>query len=452
MTTFEKQQAYFKKGLTKDPDFRILQLQLLRKVVLDHEEDIMDAMAVDLNRPAFESYVSGVALILQEIDNAIRSIPKWVKPIKVHTDKVHFPADSFYVHEPKGTVLVMAPWNYPVHLVLLPLVGAMAAGNTVIIRPSEQTAHVASLVETMLNNNFKEEYVHVVRGDRAVASDLMTLPFDHIFFTGSKEGGKAVLRAAAENLTPVTLELGGKSPCIVDKTANLEIAAKRIVWGKFQNAGQLCLAPDYLLVHESVKDQLIVYMTEWMQKFYGKDLEDDHYGTIISKKHVMRLANYIESANVIYGGRYDRESLLVEPTLIDHVEWTDPVMQDEIFGPVLPILTYETFQDIITLLQDKDKPLAFYLFSEDKGHQELILGSLSFGGGCINDVLSHMSNHHLPFGGVGSSGMGRYHGWFSFETFSHAKSWMKRGTKIDLHLKYPPYTKGKLNMVKKIFE
>lgn len=449
----EKQRQFFLKGLTRDVSYRIEQLQLLKKGIKLYEPKLIDALAEDLGKSEFESYATEIGLLYEEIDLMIAQIKRWSLPKKVKTPKVHFPAVSTVKWVPKGVVLVIAPWNYPVQLALMPVIGAIAAGNCCILKPSELTPHVAEALQSLGDDFLKTSVFAVINGDKNVGEQLIHSQFDHIFFTGSTSVGKLVMKAAAEHLTPVTLELGGKSPCIVDQYANIEVAAKRIVWGKFLNAGQTCVAPDYLYVHEAVKEKLVNKMIEAIESFYGKEpISSKDYGKIVSERHLDRLVHLIQGTHVIYGGRMDADALKFEPTLVDEVNWHSEVMKEEIFGPILPIMTYTSLTEVMTEIESRPNPLALYIFTEDSEIQELVTSNLRFGGGCINDTISHVANANLPFGGAGASGIGSYHGKSSFENFSHLKSMMNKSTKIDASLKYPPYGIAKLTMLRRVMK
>lgn len=453
LKSIENQRAYFNSSITRDVSFRIFQLKLLKKIVKDYEEQLIKALYEDLHKSAFESYASEISLVYEEIDYFIKHLPKWVKAESVKTSMIHFPSESYIVREPRGVSLIVSPWNYPVNLALLPLVGTIGAGNCCILKPSELTPNVSAILAKMINDHYKTEYIHVVLGDADLGAELTAAPFDHIFFTGSVAVGKKVMQAASQRLTPLTLELGGKSPCIVDETANLEVAAKRIIWGKLMNAGQTCVAPDYLLVQETVKDKLVHLMVEAIQSFYGPDYKASiDYPRIVSERHTARLGGLLEGTRVIYGGEVVPEERYVAPTLVDEVSLDSLIMKEEIFGPILPILTFDTLDTAIDLVRRAANPLALYCFSESEVNQNKLMTSISFGGGCINDTLSHVTNANMGFGGVGESGMGAYHGYKSYLTFSHEKSILKKGTKIDMALKYPPYNGTKLKALRQLIK
>jgi aldehyde dehydrogenase (NAD+) len=371
----------------------------------------------------------------------------------VKTPLVHLGSKSYIYPEPYGTVLIVGPFNYPFQLVMEPMIGAMAAGNCVLLKPSEFTPNVSKVMTKIIQENFEEGYISVMEGGKDVTSELIHSPFDYIFFTGSVEVGKIVMKAAAENLVPVTLELGGKSPCIVDKDANLEVAAKRIVWGKYMNAGQTCVAPDYILVHREVKEQLVKNLATTIKDFYGENpQESKDYGRIVNERQFDRLVSLLDERKVVAGGSHHREELFMEPTLMNEVSWDDKVMQEEIFGPILPILEYGDLQQAIEQINANPKPLALYLFTENGEVEDRVIQSVSYGGGCINDTVTHLTNPNLPFGGVGPSGIGSYHGKDSFETFSHKKSVMKKSTKVNLSFIYPPYSEKSINFLRKIMK
>ncbi|KJL05890.1 MULTISPECIES: aldehyde dehydrogenase [Priestia] len=426
----KKQLSFFHSGKTKDVAFRIETLKKLRELVLGHEEDILKAVKADLNKPEMEAKRAEIGLVLSEIDFALENLAEWAAPKEVETPSTHAGAKSYIYQDPYGLALVIAPWNYPFQLAVSPVVGAIAAGNCVVLKPSELTPHTSSLLAKMFNENFPEEYLTVVEGEVETSTALLKENFDYIFFTGSTMVGKIVAEAAAKHLTPVTLELGGKSPTIVHEDANIEEAAKRIARGKFANAGQTCVAPDYILVQRNVKDELLSNLKEVVTNTYGEDVSQNlDFPHVVSEKHFDRLSSFLTNGKIVFGGKTDRSRLFIEPTVLDNISWEDNVMQDEIFGPILPVIVYDEISEVIEAIVKRPKPLALYLFSEDEAVQDHILNSVSFGGGSINDTINHMTSHYLPFGGVGDSGMGAYHGKASFDTFSHAKSILKRSNK-----------------------
>ncbi|SEM72503.1 aldehyde dehydrogenase [Lihuaxuella thermophila] len=446
----QAQKQFFYTGKTRELAFRMSSLEKLRDAVKRYEPDIMTALKKDLNKSEAESYITEIGFVLQEIKYVMKHLNEWVKPKKVKSPLTHFGSRSMIYPDPYGVTLIISPWNYPFQLSVAPLIGAIAAGNCAVIKPSEYAPHVSKLLVQMLEGIFEQEYVTVVEGAAEVSEALLKEPFDYIFFTGSVPVGKKIMEAASKTLTPVTLELGGKSPAIVDKDANLDLAAKRLVWGKCINAGQTCVAPDYLLVHEEVKNGLLEKMKEAIREFYGEDpLQNPGYAKIISDRHFSRLAEFLKDGKIIIGGETDPEKRLIAPTLLDEVDWNSRVMAEEIFGPILPVLTFSELSDVITKVREMPKPLALYFFSENEKKQEEIIASIPFGGGCINDTLIHLATPYLPFGGVGTSGIGSYHGQYSFECFSHQKSIVKQTTRFDLPVRYPSFKNG-LKMIKKL--
>ncbi len=448
----EAQKKYYRKGLTRDPEFRILQLQLLSKVIRDNETNLMNALHKDINRSEYESYLSEFGLVYKEISEVCKNLRKWVKPVKVSSESLGFGTQSYYVHEPRGVVLVMSPWSFPVQLSFMPLVAAIAAGNCTVMKLSEQTPEVSKCIETMISDNFKPEYIQVVRGDKNLNIDLLQLKFDHVFFSGSSAVGKKVMRLAAENLTSLTLELGGKNPCVIDKTANLDVAARRIIWGKFLSAGQSCIAPDYILIDESIKEEFVTKLVDEAERQFGAMVENGSYTKIISEKQVDRLSGFLEEVNVLYGGQFSVTSKTFVPTIVDCVPKNHPLMDEEIFGPILPVHTFKTTGQVIDYILENENPLCFYLFSSDDELQTRLIDTIPFGGGCINDTTVHAFNFNLPFGGTGQSGIGKYHGKFGFEAFSNRKSIVKRGWKLDPSYRYPPFDNKKLSLLKRFMK
>lgn len=445
------QKNFFQSGLTKGSAFRIEKLGILRKAIIAHENDIKDALKKDLNKAPFEAYASEIGIVLEEIKYTIRHLKAWIKPQKARTPLAHFLSSSKIRPEPYGISLIMSPWNYPFQLTFAPLIGSMSAGNCSIVKPSAYSPATSAIIARIIKECFDEEYIAVIEGGREANQALLEEKFDYIFFTGSVSVGKTVMKAAAEYLTPVTLELGGKSPCIVDRYVNLDLAAKRIVWGKFMNAGQTCVAPDYLLVHKSVKKELFSHMERYIKTFYGQDpCSNPDFPRIISERHFKRLLGFLERGDIVTGGRYDPSRLVIAPTLIDNITWEDPVMQEEIFGPILPSLEFDDLAGVISMMSSRPKPLALYLFTSNKENESRIMEGISFGGGCVNDTIIHLATPHMPFGGVGESGMGGYHGKASFDTFSHKKSILKKSCLFDINLRYPPYSDSKLSLVKKV--
>ncbi|MGO4110564.1 aldehyde dehydrogenase [Paenibacillus sp. YAF4_2] len=452
LQVFEKQQAYYRTGATRSLEFRLGQLAKLHKVIVEREAAIMQALREDLNRSEKESFLLEIGLVLKEISFMQKHLKRWMKPVKVKTAFTHFGSKGYIVPEPLGTALIIAPWNYPFQLAIAPLVGAIAAGNTSVLKPSELSPAVSEVMSSLIQDTFDPAYITVMEGGVEVSKELLDLPFDKIFFTGSVNVGKQVMAAAAKHLTPVTLELGGKSPAIVHHDANLKLAAKRVAFGKFINAGQTCIAPDYVLVHRSVKEQFIELLHKSVAKFYGKDpLEHPDYGRIISGRHFQRLCGFLQQGEITMGGRTDEMSQRIEPTVLTEVNWNMPVMQEEIFGPILPVLVYDELQETIDLINARPKPLALYLFSDNQAIQKRVTEAVPFGGGCINDTLMHLATPYLPFGGVGESGTGAYHGEESFRTFSHMKSVLKQTTKFDFAFRYPS-AKGGLAIIRRLMK
>lgn len=445
----EKQKDFFRSGKTLDIAFRVEYLKKLKQTIKDYEELIFDALFKDLGKSSTESYMCEIGLVLDEISYMIKNIKKFAKEQIVPTPMTNFPSKSKIKLVPRGNVLIMSPWNYPFLLAIEPLVDAISAGNTVVLKPSAYSSATSDVVFKIINNIFPEEYVKVVRGGRKENEALLSYKYDYIFFTGSQNVGKEVLRKSAENLTPVTLELGGKSPCIIDKTANIPLTAKRIVFGKFLNCGQTCVAPDYLLCHENVKDDLIAEIKKQIIKQFGENpLVNKTYGKIINEKHFNRVKDLIDENKVIVGGKYDENTLKIEPTVMDNVSWDDLIMQEEIFGPILPILTFKSADYIIEKIENRPHPLALYVFSQDKKFIDKITSHCRFGGGCINDVVVHLATPEMPFGGFGESGMGAYHGKFGFETFSHRRSILDKSLCVDLPMRYQPYKTSYFKLLK----
>lgn len=446
------QKQFFAAGQTKDIAFRLRQLQILKKAVAINENEILEALKKDLRKPEFEAYAGEVGLCLSEINFALKNTRLWAKPKKVPTPLMHFPARSVIYPEPYGVTLIISPWNYPFLLAISPLIGAISAGNCCIIKPSEFSIHTSGLLAKIISEYFSPEYIAVVEGGVKETQILLSEKFDYILFTGSTLVGKIVAQAAAKRLTPVTLELGGKSPCIVDQDTNIGITAKRIVWGKFFNAGQTCIAPDYLLVHKSVKDKLLAQIKKTIADFYGiEPVKSPYYARIINEKHFSRLSNLLSEGDIIIGGDINKDKLYIAPTVIDNVNWDHKIMADEIFGPILPVLEYGDLDDAVKAINEKPKPLALYFFSNNKANQEKILRETSSGGVCINDTMNHISSPFLPFGGVGASGTGAYHGKAGFDTFTHYKSVFKKPFALDMSIKYPPY-KLPLKYLKKLMK
>lgn len=449
---YQKQKEYFKSGVTLDVSWRRKQLQALYDVIVRKEKDITDALYNDLGKSAEESYMSEIGMVLSEITHMKKHLKRYSSRKYVSSPLAQFPSISYEQAVPYGNVLIMSPWNYPFLLTMDPLVCAIAAGNTAVLKPGPDSPHTNQVMKEIIRELFCEEYVCLVEGGIETADQLLNDPFDLIFFTGSTMTGRKVYEAAAGNLIPVVLELGGKSPCIVDETADIGLSAKRIVFGKYLNCGQTCVAPDYVLVHESVHDQLITEMKNQIVAQYGNDpLSSSCYGKIISKRHFTRLQGLIDQKKTIYGGRMDESSLRMEPVIMDHVSWSDPVMQEEIFGPILPVLTYRDYNEMVSLLQEKPNPLALYLFTKNKELIRIVDQKLRYGGGCINDTIIHLASDSLGFGGTGESGIGKYHGKYGFEAFSHTKSIVDKKCWLDLPMRYAPYTNRLYNRLIRLF-
>ena len=439
----QKQRHYFESGATLPVEKRIETLKKLKKVIEANEEKIIDALKLDLGKSSTESYMCEVGLALSEISYMIRHTRSFAKEKRVRTPLAQYVSRSFVKPSPYGVVLIMSPWNYPFLLTIDPLADAIAAGNTVILKPSAYSPHTSAILERLIHEFFEPELITCISGGRKENQALLEQKFDYIFFTGSKSVGKVVMEKASHYLTPITLELGGKSPCIVDESADIALAARRIAFGKYLNCGQTCVAPDYILCHEKVYDALVHALRKEIQKQYTKDPlhQNPNYGKIINEKHFHRLCSLIDPKKVIYGGKADPSSLQIEPTIIDDVAWSDPIMQEEIFGPLCPILTYSDLNQAIQTIQSHPDPLALYIFSSHKEHIERIKNHCFFGGGCINDTIIHLATTQMGFGGVGESGMGAYHGKVGFDTFSHKKSMVDKKTWLDLPIRYQPYTR-----------
>ncbi|AIJ37979.1 Aldehyde dehydrogenase (NAD(P)+) [Flavobacterium psychrophilum] len=425
-------------------------LKKLLKNIIIHEEEILEALYKDYKKPRFEGIVTETSYIISELKNTINKIDSWSKPKWVFPSLLNFPSSDYIYSEPYGKVLIISPWNYPFQLAISPLIAAVAAGNTVTLKPSELTPYTSGILSKIIRESFEVKHVVAVTGDYTIAQDLLKKRWDYIFFTGSVTVGKIVAKAAAENLTPITLELGGKNPCIVDESANLQLAAKRIIWGKILNAGQTCIAPDYILVHHKMKSKLINYLIDEIKKALGENpQESEDFARIINLKNWERQLSLIENQNIISGGQSSKNDFYLAPTLLDEPHLDSPVMKDEIFGPILPILSYQSKTDIESTISKYEKSLSLFIFSENKSFIKEVLNKYSFGGGCVNDTIIHFSNSRLPFGGVGHSGIGAYHGKLSFDTFSHKKSIVRKGNWLDLPLRYAPY-KNKVNIIKRI--
>jgi aldehyde dehydrogenase (NAD+) len=445
----QNQRNFFGTGKTKDVTFRIEQLKNLKQAIIEHEQAIIEALKADLHKSELETYITEIGVI-KEIDYAIKHINTWTKHKKAALSFDFFSYSARIYPEPLGVVLIIGPWNYPFQLIISPLVGAIAAGNCTIIKPSEIASHTSGVIAKIIAKHFDPAYIAVVEGGVEASQKLLAEKFDHIFFTGGTAVGKIIMAAAAKHLTPVTLELGGKSPCIVDSDINLEHTVRRITWGKFINAGQTCIAPDYLLVNQKIKKDLIDGLKKCLKEFYGENpISSPDYARIVSQKHFERLVNFLKDGEVIIGGENQLSERYIAPTVIDNISLEDSIMQEEIFGPILPVIEYTDITEAIALINSRPKPLALYLFSQNKNLQKRILQETSSGGVCINDTVMHVAVSSLPFGGVGDSGIGNYHGKASFDTFSHNKSVLQNSFWVDLKWRYAPY-EGKLPLIKKL--
>tara|TARA_B100001248_G_C27367204_1_gene449699 strand:+ start:269 stop:1672 length:1404 start_codon:yes stop_codon:yes gene_type:complete len=460
-SVFEKQQRFFNKHVTLEYVFRKDSLNRLEHAINTYENELINALSDDLGKSTFEAYGSEIALVKTELRYIRRNLKKWMRP-KKHLDVlINFPSKNYSLAVPYGVSLVIGPWNYPVQLCLNPIIGAIAAGNTVLLKPSEWAPHVAEVLKKMIEEFFDPEYIAVIIGDHTISSTLVNLDLDYIFFTGSTKVGRIIGKSAGSRLIPCTLELGGKSPCIVDKNANLKVSAKRIAWGKYLNAGQTCVAPDYVIVHKDVEEKFIECLKKVITEFYGVSPEHSpDYSRIVSEKHVKRLHKLLKGSNkkthainnieIVIGGDINKRERYISPTVVRGIDMNHPLMQEEIFGPILPILTFEKRDEIAKIIEKNALPLACYLFSNDINFQKYFNTKLKYGGGAINDTIAHLGNPNLPFGGIATSGIGAYHGKSSFETFSHIKSIMKKNYFFDIPLRYPPYT-DKLKWLKKFF-
>ncbi|MFO8086789.1 MAG: aldehyde dehydrogenase [Bacteroidales bacterium] len=450
---FENQQKYYNTGKTKAVASRKEQLRKLRNAIRSNEEELYQAVAKDFGKSSFETYATELGLLYQEIKKSIKRVHAWSSVKRVRTNWPNLPGKSYLKPEPYGISLIIGTWNYPFLLTLQPLVSAIAAGNTAVIKPSELAPNSSAMIAKLINNTFDPDYIFVAQGDAEVAMQWLKLPFDKIFYTGSPEVGRYVMKAAADHLSSVTLELGGKSPAIVCQSANIQTAARRIAWAKFLNAGQTCIAPDYVLIHEHLKEEFIGLVIAEIYKNQGEDPRDaDTYTRIINQRHLLRLQQLIDTSKVRTGGRVEVENNYLEPTVMDDVSFKDPVMQEEIFGPVLPVITFSQCHEVIQKVNSLPKPLALYVFTKDKAERMHILDQISFGGGAVNDAMMHITNPYLPFGGVNHSGMGAYHGKAGFDAFTHYKSILQKNPYWELKLKYPPYSKFKMKLLRRYFE
>lgn len=435
----QKQRRFFKTQATKSLAFRLSMLTFLKESIQHYEVELIEALHKDLNKSELDAFTTEIGFIYDEITRTKRELKRWMRPKRVRGTAIHLGMKSEIQYDPYGTVLILAPWNYPFQLAVAPLIGAIAAGNTAVVKPSELTPNVASVLTKVLERAFADRYVVSVEGDKETAEELLSQKWDYIFFTGSTQVGRIVNKAAAEHLTPVTLELGGKSPVIVHADADLSIAAKRIAWGKWMNAGQTCVAPDYVLIHESQQEAFLEAIKKEAFAMFGNGVGTKRFTRIVNEAHFDRLTRYLEEGDLFFGGDADRETLKMAPTVMTNIHEDANVMKDEIFGPILPVIPYRQLDEVIEFISDRPHPLALYLFTASKEVERLVMKHLTFGGGCVNDVIMHLTNPNLPFGGVGESGMGAYHGRYSFETFSHAKSILRNTTAFDLPVRYPNF-------------
>ncbi|MDR2897516.1 MAG: aldehyde dehydrogenase [Spirochaetaceae bacterium] len=443
-----KQRAFFESGKTRPRQFRSEMLRKLKEAILSSEQDILAALHEDLGKSDFEAYATEVSIVLNELSYAQRHLRSWMRPRRASTGIINFPSHGRVYPDPYGVCLIMSPWNYPFQLAIAPLVAAIAAGNTVVLKPSNYAPAVSAVMAKLLESAFPPEYITVIQGGREANQGLLKEQFDYIFFTGGVTVGKLVMESASRYLTPVTLELGGKSPCIVDETADIKVAAKRIAWGKCINSGQTCVAPDYILAHESIKQELISEIGKNITRFFGADPSTNpEFPKIINAKHFQRLSGLLKTGKLAFGGSTNEAERRIAPTVFEDVRWEDPIMQEEIFGPILPVITFTDLNDAIASINRRPHPLALYLFTSSKEREKRVLSLVRFGGGCVNDTVMHLTSDSLPFGGVGESGMGNYHGKSGFDTFTHYKSVLKKSTAIDVPARYPPY-KGKYRLLR----
>lgn len=454
LNIFNKQKEFFNNNETLDINFRINTLKKLKMIIKENENLIIEALYKDLRKSDFEAFATEIGILYDELNLHIKKLKSWAKKERKKTPIIHFPAKSYIYKEPYGVALIIGPFNYPFQLIISPLIGAISAGNCAIIKPSENSVNTALLLEKLINENFNEKYIKVVNplGGKETVSYLLDLKFDYIFFTGSIKVGKIIAEKASKNLIPITLELGGKSPCIIDETANLDLATKRIVWGKFLNAGQTCVAPDYILIEKSIKDYFLMSLKSEIIKQFGINIKSSpDFPRLINKASLDRVKSYLNDGDIYFGGSYNDEDLYLEPTILTNIKNDSKIMEEEIFGPILPIIEYSTIDDAINYIRSKEKPLALYYFSENKNSINKVLSNVSSGGATVNDTIIHVASSTLPFGGVGLSGIGEYHGKASFDTFSHNKSVIERGTFLELPFRYAPY-KNKLSLLKKLMK
>ena len=448
---FDLQREYFFSGQTKTKDFRIENLKKLNNILENYEDDILRALNKDLSKSNFEAYASELTMAYDEIDLAIKNLGKWMKAIKEKTSATSMPAKSYTLYEPLGVTLIISPWNYPFLLAIDPIIGAMAAGNTIILKASRKSKYTTELLKDILNSNFDPKYLFVVDNEQVSHDELLSYNYDHIFYTGGYKVGKHIMEVASKNLSKVTLELGGKSPTIVDKEANTELAARSIAWGNTVNAGQTCVSPDYILVHSSIKEKFINELQKDLFDFYGVDsIRNKDYPKIIDSNHLDKLVNLLEDQDIIYGGKFDRNLCKLEPTIVDNVDFNNKLMDEEIFGPIFPIIAYTDINEILYKVKRLPKPLALYLFTENQRLVDKVMYNMEFGNGMVNDTLMMVSNPYLQFGGVASSGQGGYHGYYGFQNFSNRKSIMRASSNIEVKMKYPPYDSARLRILRKL--
>jgi aldehyde dehydrogenase (NAD+) len=448
----QKLSEFYRSGATMSADFRMEKLKKLKEAIYEYEKELHEALYTDLKKSPEESWITETGMTIAGISHTLKNLKKWMRPEKVPTNLLNLPSRSFIYKEPLGVVLIIGPWNYPLQLLFMPLIGAIAAGNCAVLKPSEFAPATSRVMRNIIEKYFSKDHILFVEGegDKIVPSLIRSFNFNHIFYTGSTQVGREVYKMAAEKLVPVTLELGGKSPCVVESDANIKVAAKRIAVTKFSNAGQMCVAPDYVLAHESVKDQLVAELIVNIKSFYSEDPSNDyHYGKIINEKQFRRLIDYLDHGRVVYGGGHDDTKHFIEPTIMEDVDIETAVMGEEIFGPLLPVISFKTFEEAKSIIDKNPDPLAFYVFTQSSEKEKQWLRSVHFGGGCVNNASWHLTNFDLPFGGRGNSGIGAYHGKYSFDLFSHSKAVMKTPTWFDPKLKYPPF-EGKLSFFKKI--
>ena len=448
---FKSQKEFFLTDKTRDLDFRIRSLRALKEEIINNEREIQEALFKDLHKSEEEAYLTEIGIIISEINQNIKKLKKWAKPKKVRSSIACFPSSAKIVSEPYGVVLIISPWNYPFQLAFSPLIGAIASGNTAILKPAEYSPNTSNIIKKIIDKVFSPNYVKTIIGSKEENQILLDLPFDYIFFTGSPVLGKIVMEKASKHLTPITLELGGKSPCIVDETCDIKLSAKRIAFGKFLNSGQTCIAPDHIFIHKSIKDEFVSELIKVINTFYTDNQEKSKdFGRIINELHFDRVSALLQDGDIIFGGKVNREEKYISPTLIENINQDSELINSEIFGPILPIIEFENIDELIETIRVKPKPLALYIFSSSKQTQNKIMSKISSGGVCVNDTIMHLVPENLPFGGVGNSGMGSYHGKKSFETFSHQRSVLTRGTFLDIALRYPPFNKKKLSLIKKL--